>query len=257
MFKVSESFEIKTRLKTGMASFELKPTTVNTHLDMGFRTLGRHVLNPYLMISLPRSADLGVTQGLTVFGGIFHYDPRSKSIKLRMNCRLKAFQNNQGGSISLIKNISLEWRNFTASIYDEYSFVESRSIDTRMSLASSTQNKSLTGFVEADILNGDRFTGISYGLTANPTASLKLFYFCSRYFEMSQAPSAYGAEYTHSPQLSLKGVVVPWAKVSGKLSFSYSQMLGGALVIDWLRKAKPAENPLADAKIGLQIRVNM
>lgn len=240
-----------------MASFEIKPTTMSTHLDMGFRPIGRHVLNPYIMVTLPRSADFSITQGTTILGSIFHYDPSSQAVKLRLNCRLKAFQNNLCSNLSLIKNLSAEWRNLTAAIYDEYDFRDGRSVDTRFSLAAHTADRSLTGFIEADVLNASRFTGISYGLTLNAMKNLKMFYFCSRFFEMSQSPSAIGLEYTHSPRLSMKGAVVPWAKLSGRLNFNYSETLSGSLVFDWLKKAKPSDNPLNDAKIGLQLRVNV
>lgn len=254
--KISDSYELKTRLKTGMSSFEVTTSTMKAHLDLGFRNLGRHVFNPYLILTIPRSAQMDPTRGITCVGSLFHYNPRDSHFKFRSNWQLKTFQKDGQTDLSLLKNFSFGWKNLSTSVFDEYDILQGRSVDTRVSVAAHTEDHGVSGFIEADFLNSDWFTGITYGLALSPTYNLKLFYLCNRFFEMSMAPSAFGAEYIHSSKTSFKGSIIPWAKASGRANLNFSENFGASFIFSWLKKAKPSSNFLNDIDFGLQLRIN-
>ena len=254
--KISESFEIKTKLKTGHTAIEVKSSSVNAHLDLGFSKLRRHALNPYLIVNFPRKGQIGVPQGSTAFGSIFHYNPKHRTVKLTLNTQLKAAEGDRGTQVSLRKNLAIQWRQLSFSLYDDYSFNQGRSVDTRISVGANTEDHNVTGFFEADVLNLNWMTGVTYGFTVNPSRTTKLFYLCNRFFEMNTPVAAYGFEYSPSPYFGLKSVVIPWARYSAKFSSNFNENVGASLILDYLKKARPSPNFLQDVNFGLQIRVN-
>lgn len=213
-------------------------------------------MNPYFLVTFPRKGPLSIGEGTTKFGSIFHYRPKSKQLKLTLNTQLKAVETERGTQLSLLKNLSATWPNLSFTLYDDYSFNQGKSVDTRLSVGANTKDLSVTGFLEADILNMNWMTGVTYGMTVNPTRNSKLFYLCNRFFEMNRPVSAYGAEYYPSPRFNVKAVVIPWARYSTKLNANFTKNFGGSLVLDYLRRGAPSSSLLQDVNFGLQLRFN-
>lgn len=151
-------------------------------------------------------------------------NPEKSNHRVKLHAQLNVMEREAKPEIYLRKNLSWMWnRHLLFGIYNEWDLELRRSMDTRLSAGIAKDN--ITGFFEASILNGKRFTGYTAGATLALSPYIKFYSLVNNFFESPTLLSAYGVDYMHSPSNLVKLAWFPGRKVISKLNYSVNSSL--------------------------------
>lgn len=250
--KFTETAEFRTKIENKAASFEIKSANLKAHFDLSFLAMGKHAINPYMTISIPRSNPNLVPRGITTFGTLIHINPKVPHHKLRANFQLAIFDRENKNDFIVKKNLSWLWRGLQFSAYNEFDATQGRTTDTRISVGYS--NTAFNSYIEADFLNLNRFTGVSSGISVVPFKSFRFFGIFNKYFEFQKTAQAYGVEFATWPslpnQFTAKAVYYPSTMLACKLGYVFNPNLYVALMAE--QHLTPHNSKTG---LGLQVKI--
>ena len=180
---------------------------------------------------LPSKGSFSNTPGITVIGGIFHFDPNPYSqSNVKANIQVFHQEKDNNPIISIKKNVSWSWKTHLFSLYNEYILTEGKSVDTRLSI--STRYRNLHYFFETDMINMNRLTGVSGGLSFAPSTNMRITYLFNKFFEFKQASSAASLHYfTMNNRLSYRFLYYPIIhKLSHKVDFHFNKHITANII---------------------------
>lgn len=229
-----EEFDLRVKLGQRATALKLNQESVKMHMDLGFQSVGVHLLNPYIKLGLPKLGESTKDQKSSTLGAVFHFNhdhPYSK--RFFSQFELGFDPSETGSKLSLRKKVRVDWSGTKLELFNQIEASKTTRITSTASILS-PRFYGLQGFFQANFLNFSRYTGFDLGVSYQYSRWAQAYFWTSNPdFESAGPATTVGLAYYPGESLSALGALRVALLPTGGLGVQAesSQLFG------WLRIA--------------------
>lgn len=235
---ISEEIEVQTKMHGNDTQFKLKGKEISGHFDMGFKSIGAHTLNPYLLVKLPRSASNISTSGSTTLGAVFHKEQTdccALTIQEELSFSPADPAKDVKANIDLKLNSTLLYKKFIFGCYEHWNLTKP-GIFQSVKLSAAHSHGPFNGFAQLALGAGLAPTNFTVGLRHRcdkwPVA-LHARLIKDLVDKEAKPDVSLGVAYKHEKGFDTKVAFNVQSKTIGSvLNFNINKFLTGTLLLD-------------------------